>query len=283
MAERAPRPRNALAQRLVSGAVLAPVVLAAVWFGGGAFSAFIALAGILMAWEWSRMAFGARNPALYTILIAGAALISALAGYLGPRPIYLVSLLVFWAAIVLLAGYHRAGRMGWAFAGLPYICLPVFALIILRSDTQSGLLCVLWLLIVVWTTDTAAFFTGRRIGGPKLAPGISPNKTWSGAIGGLIGATVAGYVFAVSAGLPGPFGLAAFSAGISIVGQIGDLIESGVKRRFQVKDTSNLIPGHGGVLDRLDSLLTTSVAALVAGTIRSGYTEPAQGALVWQW
>ncbi len=268
---------------MASAAVLIPVTLAAVWVGGWAFAGLAALAGVLMAWEWSRMTFDPRHAMRFAILIGGAALVAAMAGQIGLRPIHILSGLVFWAACLVLSLHYRAGGLRWAFFGVPYICLPVFSLVALRADPSYGLLCVIWLLIVIWITDTAAFFAGRSIGGPKLAPSVSPKKTWSGAIAGVAAATLAGGAFAWFAGLPGWAGLGILSAAISIVGQVGDLIESALKRRFGVKDSSNLIPGHGGVLDRLDSLVTASVVALGVGLVHAGYPNAAQGTLVWQW
>ena len=283
MAETAPKPKSSVATRAASAAVLIPVALAAVWAGGPAFAVFTLIAGLLMAWEWSRMVFEPRHVMQYSLLIGGAVAIAALAAYAGLRPIHLYSLLVFWAACVVLAFHHKAGKVGWAVPGLPYICLPVFALIALRGDGAYGLMCVVWLLLVIWATDTAAFFVGRSVGGPKLAPAISPNKTWSGSLGGLVAAALVGLLTAYYAGLEGVVGLVLMSMLISVVGQIGDLIESALKRRFGVKDSSNLIPGHGGVLDRLDSLITASVAALVIGAVRNGPGRAAEGVLVWQW
>ncbi len=272
-----------VAARIASAAVLIPITIAAVWAGGWAFASLTALVGVLMAWEWSRMAFRPQNVMLYSALISGAVVVSALAGHIGLLPIYILSALVFWAAAVMLALHHRDGGVRWAVLGVPYVCLPVFALIALRADPVYGLGSVIWLLVVIWSTDTAAFFAGRSIGGPKLAPRFSPKKTWSGAIAGVLAAAVAGAVFAVLTALPGWLVLAGVSAFVSVVGQVGDLIESAFKRRFGVKDSSNLIPGHGGFLDRLDSLVTASVATLAIGLIHSGYPNAARGTLVWQW
>ena len=247
------------------------------------FSDFIAIAGILMAWEWSRLAFEKEKVWLFTALIGGAVVISTLLAHVGVRPLYLVSGAGFWAACIALALHHRAGGVRWAVVGVPYICLPVYALIVLRSDPDYGLLCVLWLLAVIWATDSAAFFAGRSIGGPKLAPSVSPKKTWSGAIAGALAAAITGFVFAHVAELPGPVCFAILSVGVSVVGQFGDLIESGLKRHFDVKDSSNLIPGHGGVLDRLDSLITASVFALIVGVLHAGYGRAGEGTLVWPW
>lgn len=229
------------------------------------------------------MAFQPERVMLYSALIGGGVVAAALAGLVGLMPVYILSVLVFWAAAILLAMHHRAGGVRWAVLGIPYICLPVFALITLRADPVYGVACVVWLLIVIWSTDTAAFFAGRSIGGPKLAPRFSPKKTWSGAIAGVVCAAAAGAAFAWFAELPGWIGLAVVSAIVSVIGQVGDLIESAFKRRFGVKDSSNLIPGHGGVLDRLDSLVTASVAALGIGLLHSGFPNAARGTLVWQW
>ena len=272
-----------VAVRAASAAVLAPVALAAVWFGGPAFAAFALLAGLLMAWEFSRLGFPESRTWYFTFLFGGAVVIASLLAFIGVRPVYLVAYGAFWLAAVALWAVHRPGSVWWALLGVPYVSVPVYALIALRGDPQYGMLCVIWLLLVVWVTDSAAFFVGRAVGGPKLAPGISPRKTWSGAIGGTLFAALAGAGFAVAAGLPGMVLLSVLTAVLSIVGQVGDLLESALKRRAGVKDSSALIPGHGGVLDRLDSLLTVSVAALIAGLFRAGYGRAGEGVLVWPW
>ena len=145
--------------------------------------------------------------------------------------------------------------LGWGFI---YIALPSFALLVLRW-TWAAL--VLWLMLVTWATDIFAYFAGRSIGGPKLAPKISPNKTWAGLIGGMAGAAIVGALAANFFGLGAPFFW--LGAPMGLIAQLGDLYESAVKRRYGVKDSGTILPGHGGVLDRLDGLLPVAVATLI--------------------
>ena len=274
-------PRSNLTTRILSAAVLVPVALGAVWFGGLPFAVFTAVVGVAMAWEWCRIAFEPNGFSRYLPVFAGAAALSAFLGTVGTVPNFLVVLAVFYLTGIVLSMYRGAGGLPWVVLGMPYICAPLFALVSLRGGSDLGFACVLWLLLVIWTTDTAAYFTGRTLGGPKLAPAISPKKTWSGACGGVLGAVIVGYVFALVWGLPGAGAVAVVSAAISIVGQAGDLIESAFKRRFGVKDSGALIPGHGGALDRMDSLITASLAAWLIGMVHGGYGSVAQGVLIW--
>lgn len=272
-----------VALRAASAAVLIPVALAAVWFGGLAFGALALIGGILMGWEWSRIAFEPRHAMKFAALMAGAVAVAAMAGYVGLRPFHVVALAAFWAACALLAFHHRSGRMLWAVLGVPYVSLPIFAAITLRADPAYGFACLAWLMVVTWATDTAAFFAGRSLGGPKLAPRISPKKTWSGAVAGTAAAVAGGAAFGWALGFPGLISLALVSAVVSVIGQAGDLLVSAFKRAFGVKDSSALIPGHGGVLDRLDSLVTAVVSAFAIGAFHAGWSSAAQGTLVWQW
>ena len=148
------------------------------------------------------MVFAAEHSRSQAILLSGAVLIAAMSGYVAPLPSYILSLAAFWAATVVLAWYHRGGGLGWALAGVPYICLPVFALIALRSDGHYGVLCVLWLADRHMDDGYCRFFAGRSRWRPNWRQSISPKKTWSGAIGGLIAATIAGYAFALLADCP---------------------------------------------------------------------------------
>jgi phosphatidate cytidylyltransferase len=252
--------RNPLMLRIVTGVVLIIVALVAVWLGGPVFSALIATATLIMFTEWAVMHRLGRG-----IRLAGLAL---LAGVL-----VVIQLATAGEAVVALAGgagliWLFAARMQkdagfWAAAGLLYAGLPALALIWVRG-LPLGLPATVFLLVCVWSADIVAFFTGRAIGGPKLAPAISPNKTWSGAIGGIVGAMVIGGGLAAAylAGLGGIkagyfFGLAGGLAALSV---LGDLLESGLKRRAGVKDSGNILPGHGGVMDRLDGLVPVAIA-----------------------
>jgi phosphatidate cytidylyltransferase len=195
--------------------------------------------------------------------------------------------LLFWAtaAAVVLWEWARmvggAARPGWVALGLLYAALLVIAPVILRGDPNYGIAVIFSLFAIVWTTDIAGYFAGRGIGGPKLAPSISPNKTWSGAIAGLIGTAI---VAALGARyLPDTrfVPLLAVALVLSIVSQAGDLGESILKRRFNVKDASEIIPGHGGVMDRLDGFWAAALCAAIIGLARGGFSEPARGLLVW--
>ncbi len=153
--------------------------------------------------------------------------------------------------------------------------------ILLRRDVELGLVAILFLFALVWATDVAGYFAGRAFGGPKLAPKISPNKTWSGAAGGTIGAMLAGLGVAALAGIDNLVAIAIVAFGLSAVAQVGDLFESGVKRRFGAKDASHLIPGHGGVMDRLDGFIAAAAAAMALGVARASMDTAAQGLLLW--
>jgi phosphatidate cytidylyltransferase len=249
--------RNPLLTRIATGVVLIIVALGAVWLGGPVFSALVAVATLVMFAEWAvmhRLGRGVRLAGL--VLLAGV--------------ITLMQMVSAGEAVVALAGgagllWLFAGRMAkgsgfWVAGGVLYAGLPAVALIWVRGLPQ-GLVATVFLLVCVWATDIAAFFTGRAIGGPKLAPSISPNKTWAGAIGGVVGATlVAGGVAAKwlpGGPVAGFFVAATLLAALSV---LGDLLESHLKRRAGVKDSGNILPGHGGVMDRLDGLVPVAVA-----------------------
>jgi phosphatidate cytidylyltransferase len=153
--------------------------------------------------------------------------------------------------------------------------------IVLRADDADGFLAVIFLFAIVWTTDISAYFAGRALGGPKLMPQVSPNKTWAGAVGGLIASVVVALALAKMAGLTALFALTMLAVVLSVFAQGGDLFESFLKRRFHAKDSSHLIPGHGGLMDRLDGFVSASVAAALIGVARGGLEAPGHGLLVW--
>ncbi len=174
----------------------------------------------------------------------------------------LFEILVTLAALILAFEWNRLckGRTAWLMAGLFYIAVPCWALLSLRADPTHGRDTLLWLLAVVWAADTGAYAFGRLIGGVRLAPVISPNKTWAGLVGGISMAGAAGGLTALLLGSAGPFTLAGWSAAIGAVSQGGDLVESWVKRHFGIKDMGAILPGHGGLFDRVDGLLAAAVA-----------------------
>jgi phosphatidate cytidylyltransferase len=192
---------------------------------------------------------------------------------------------LFWlvAAIGVLWEWMRITSLRplWLVAGMIYAGIFLVAMLSLRSDPRLGLVALIWLFALIWTADIAAYFTGRALGGPKLWPAVSPNKAWSGAIGGTIGGLVAGAAALVAAGLSLRPIHALVMLAVVIAAQFGDLMESAIKRRFGVKDSSQLIPGHGGLMDRCDSLVAAAAVALSIGLARAGVNAPAEGLLLW--
>ncbi len=257
--------------RIASAAVLAPAALAIAYVGAPLFEiALAAVAGVL-AWEWTRLC-GSRRPSLLAVLLAAIAAASALVVAVGMAP-YAAVIIVLGAAAAFLA--EGGDRRAWMMVGVVYIALPLAALEWIRVTAPLGRDIVLWLLLVVWASDTSAYIVGRAVGGPKLAPAISPKKTWAGLGGALAGAAGTGAVVAFGLGSLDVAAAAMLAAALGVLGQGGDLLESSVKRRFQVKDASRLIPGHGGLLDRVDALLAAVVG--VAAARLAGW----QGATAW--
>jgi phosphatidate cytidylyltransferase len=254
---------NPLVKRVITGVVLIIVALAAVRFGGIGFTALIAVATLVMFAEWAVMHRIGRG-----VRLAGLGLLAAVIVAMSLlAPAEAVMALAAGAGLLgLFASRLQKGAGFWTAAGLLYAGLPAVSLIWLRG-LPLGLQAVIFLLLCVWSADIVAFFTGRALGGPKLAPSISPNKTWSGAIGGVVGAMlIAGGAAAVwLAGLQGKgFGLFfALAGGLAVLSVLGDLLESGLKRRAGVKDSGTSLPGHGGVMDRLDGLVPVAIAGAV--------------------
>jgi len=275
---------SALGLRTISALVLAPPVLLAVYAGFPFFEAMLTTAAMVMVWEWDRLCTGGVFEKGGTIMAL--AILAALASLAMGRPVLAPVALAIGAGallVVSLLGRRRTedGEPNsfslplWQGAGMLCIGIPCLALLWLRGDSHSGRDTVIWLFAVVWCVDIGAYAFGRMVGGPRLAPALSPNKTWAGLIGGAACAAVAGAVAAAFLGKAGWAPLAAVSAGLAVVAQGGDLVESAVKRHFRAKDASNLIPGHGGLLDRADGLLAASLAVALLGMTGSG------GVLTW--
>lgn len=233
--------------------MLPPVVMA-IWLGAPVFNWLTALFAAVMAWEWNGMARGRFGGMAVVMLLVGVGAAIIAASY----PLAALAMASSGAAVVGLGS-----GSGWLAIGTLYIALPCTALVWLRAT--DGPETLLWLFLVVWATDIAAYGVGRRIGGPRLAPFISPSKTWSGAIGGLAAAMGVGEGAALLLDLAVPWVLVAASAGVSMMAQLGDLTESRLKRHFGVKDSGWIIPGHGGVFDRVDGVL--AAALVVAGAV----------------
>jgi len=254
--------RPALTLRLLSAAVLAPLALATLWLGPPYFSVLVMLVASLMAWEWAGLLEGARPRARGLVMI-GLALLAVGAAALGQWPLALVLAVAGALATALLPPRQAPASAAWAACGLLWILLGSIAALWLRAGPEGRPL-LLWLFFLVWATDSAAYFVGRAVGGPRLAPRWSPKKTWSGALGGLAGALLVALAAEHLLGLPLLSRLLWATLVLSAAAQAGDLAESAAKRRFGAKDSSGLIPGHGGFLDRLDGLLAALLAAALA-------------------
>ena len=260
--------------RVLSVLALLPFVLIEIWLGGAWYAVFACSLGVIMALEFTNIAYGSdtRQFAFHVMAVVSS--------------IFMLDKISVTELAILLTGLMlisilitRQSLNFWKIMGIPYITLPLLALIALRADNQWGLPAIIWCVAVVWAADTFAYFAGRLIGGPKLAPKLSPKKTWAGLGGALIGSALASAVFAVLADLRfGPLLLAAL--GLAVVEQGGDILESAFKRAHGVKDSGDLIPGHGGVLDRVDGLMAAVFAAFVIGYLHNSESAAA-GLLLW--
>jgi len=269
-----------LGPRLLSAIVMVALALGSAWLGGHLFALFWMIAGFAVFWEWQRMVGGAQER--YRLIVGGLALAVAAQLSLTLRADVAVLVIIVGAVVVaLLAGREKAL---WAGPGLIYAGALVISVCVLRSSFFEGLTSILWAFAVVWGTDVMAYFGGRLIGGPKLWPRISPGKTWSGLICGVIcgaglGVSVVQYWRTAGEINLLPVFLVGILAGLAAQG--GDLFESGMKRHFGVKDSSQLIPGHGGAMDRLDGFIVAVTLAAIIGLARNGFYAPARGLLVW--
>jgi phosphatidate cytidylyltransferase len=266
--------RNLLV-RVLAAIVLAPIAIAIAWYGGWLWALLVISATIGLYLEWLVIVGLARElrvsvPGVAALAVAGICLI---AGRLDA------------AVIVLGIGLVAVGvlppeRRNWSATGFFYAAAAEVASVLVRHDPGNGFAALFFVLLVVWAADIGGYFAGRGIGGPKLWPKVSPKKTWAGAIGGFAGSlAVAGIFAAAGAGKTGP--LLALAAFLSVISQLGDLFESAVKRRFGVKDSSHIIPGHGGLLDRLDGFVAAVVAAAILGLLRAGADGVGRGLMVW--
>lgn len=253
-----------LRQRLISALVLAAIGLVATVAGGWIFRVMACVLALTVFLEWLWMYPGEVHPRRPVLVAAfAAAVLPLLFGFGGTAG--LLAGLLLGAAAALLA--ETGGQGLWVARGFAYAFLPAWAIIALRGDSAAGLVAVLFLYAVVWATDIGAYFAGRRFGGPRLAPSVSPGKTWSGAAGGLLAGALAGAILVWTATGTVSAGTIAGAMLLSVVAQLGDLYESSVKREAGVKDSSQLIPGHGGVMDRVDGLAFAAVALYLLATL----------------
>lgn len=266
-----------LRQRVLSALILAPIALGAIIAGRPFIEVLVLIAASISAWEWVRLCGAERLRWTLVVMVGGivAVVLSGVAdGAVMTAGIAIATLGLAWLA----ARLQGAESPGWCAAGFLVVMPATFALVWLRDQPAAGpldgLALTLWLIGAVWATDIGAYFIGRAVGGPRLAPAISPGKTWSGLVGGMVSAALWSAGFAWWLGATAPYLALAVGSLAAILAQAGDLAISHAKRRFHVKDSSALIPGHGGVLDRIDGLLSlTPVVALVFWLARGRISE----------
>ena len=263
-----------LVMRVLAALVLAPLAIAIAYAGGWPWALLVTLASIGLFVEWLMIMGAARDT---RVLAAGIAALVLAALYLavGRTDAALVILAIGLVGVAL-----PPGRRNWTATGFAYAAIALVASVLVRSDQSHGFAALMLVLLVVWVTDIGGYFAGRGIGGPKLWPRVSPKKTWAGAIGGFAASLVVAAGFAaLGLGQTGP--LLLLGALLSVASQLGDLFESAVKRRFGVKDSSQIIPGHGGLMDRLDGYVAAIVLAAVFGLLRGGVDGVGRGLMVW--
>jgi phosphatidate cytidylyltransferase len=265
-----------LVLRVLSAVVLAPIAVGAAWLGTWPFALFWLIAALLVLWEWIHLVAGPGHKLMFSA--SGSALAVAALVEFRDRPIAAALLIVLGGIAALI--FAQRGRRVWVVAGIGYAGMMLLSPLLLRVDPDYGFLAMVLLFAVVWATDIVAYFVGRALGGPLLCPSISPKKTWSGAVGGAVGAMAAavaiGHLFDANRQVFAVLGLV-----LSVVAQLGDLLESWIKRHFGAKDASHLIPGHGGVMDRLDGFWAAALVACLIGLARGGLHNAALGLLIW--
>lgn len=268
-----------LHMRVLSSFVLIPLALGALWQGGTVAIVVMTIASCLVYYEWARLAgFGLKS---FLFWMSQALLVTA-AGLLLLQANEFTA--TFWLVLVVLIGFIHLlfnNADSWKALGLVYAMTLLVTLLLLRQSAAYGFEAALFVILTVWATDSFAYLSGSLIGGKKLLPSISPHKTRAGFYGGLIAAVTAGGMTAFVFRLPNVFMPLLLALIVSFAAQLGDLFESWLKRRFNVKDSGHLIPGHGGMLDRLDSLAAASLAAYLIGAARTGFANPAEGLLLW--
>ena len=264
-----------LVMRVIAALILAPLAIAIAYAGGWLWILLVTLAVIGLYVEWLTIVGLARE---MPVVVSGIAALAVTGLCLAIGRIDAASgvLAIGLAAVALLTRERR----NWTAAGFFYAAAAEMASVLVRLDSVKGFVALIFVLLIVWVTDIGGYFAGRGIGGPKLWPRVSPKKTWAGAAGGF------------AASLAVAFGFAAFDLGktgallllgavLSVVSQLGDLFESAVKRRFGVKDSSHVIPGHGGLLDRLDGFVAAIIVAAIFGFLRGGADGVGRGLMVW--
>ncbi|SMC36782.1 phosphatidate cytidylyltransferase [Fulvimarina manganoxydans] len=264
-----------LKSRVISAVLLGLAVIAVTLVGGFAFRILCVAIGVIVFDEWSRMT-RSKHRAGPLHPFARRCLYLTLLLFLFGLPE--LSLLILVGGVVFITFVDRQEQRAiWTLGGLVYAAAAALPLGLLRADSTEGLIALGYVVAIVWSTDIFAYFTGRSIGGPKLMPIVSPKKTISGAIGGLIAGVVAACLFLELTVGSVSWSLAILAAFLSALGQAGDLYESWIKRRFGVKDSGRVIPGHGGIMDRIDALIVAVAAAFLIGAAFASPFDPARG------
>ncbi len=268
-----------LGVRAAAAVVLIPVVVLVVWMGSYWFEAVITLLAVLMAREWVKLAL--RGDMVQLALHLGAAVAAPLLATRAELALCLGVVAALWVASIVRRQLQGGGHTLWSVVGIPYVALPAMGFVVLRASDEFGFIAVAWILAVVWAADTAAYFAGRILGGPRLWPRVSPNKTWAGMVGAVVGGAIVGWAGAEIFGVHAPLPMLLGGGALGAIEQGGDLFESALKRYAGVKDSSRLIPGHGGALDRVDGLVAAVTCAAILGIVRAGVDDPARGLFVW--
>jgi phosphatidate cytidylyltransferase len=264
-----------LVMRVIAALILAPLAIAIAYAGGWLWILLVTLAVIGLYVEWLTIVGLAREMPVVGSGIAALA-VAGLCLAIGRIEAASVVLAIGLAAVALLTRERR----NWTAAGFFYAAAAEMASVLVRLDSVKGFVALIFVLLIVWVTDIGGYFAGRGIGGPKLWPRVSPKKTWAGAAGGFAASLAVAFGFAAfDLGKTGA--LLLLSAVLSVVSQLGDLFESAVKRRFGVKDSSHIIPGHGGLLDRLDGFVAAIIVAAIFGFLRGGADGVGRGLMVW--
>jgi phosphatidate cytidylyltransferase len=280
-----PEETKSFARRAASALVLGPVAIVAANLGGWIFLAACAITAGLVLWEWTLLVARSADlrilaPGLAALLVAAALAREGEAGS-AIGAIGIGALFAGGMVAALPRGYPAANPALWGAAGVVYAGIAFIGPAVLRSDPAMGFVALLFLFATVWATDIFAYLVGSAVGGPLLWPQLSPKKTWAGAVGGLAGGVAAGSLVAYASAGTNPLVAGILALALSIASQGGDLFESWVKRRFGAKDAGALIPGHGGMMDRVDGFLVAALLALLIGALRHGVAASAQGLLVW--
>lgn len=269
--------RSKLGLRILSSLVMAPLALGAAYFGDIVFMVFWAIAALGVLWEWDALVCQHDKNPVFTIgavSLVGATLLWGI-----DRPI--PALILIGLGMLGVAALASRIRRVWCVAGLAYAAVLLTAPLLLRGDPTLGFWAIVYVFAIVWSTDVGAYIAGRGLGGPKLIPRISPNKTWIGAIAGVMAGVAAAGITVKLAGIDDIRVPCVLAIVLSIVSQAGDLLESAIKRQFNAKDSSWLIPGHGGLMDRLDGFVTAVFAAMIIGIAHGGVAAPGRGLLIW--